>query len=278
MLRVVPEAVARGLAAAAGTAFYHVHGPRRRIVLDNLARIVPGTSPRERRRLARRTFRNIARASVDLFRLPFLPREQFLALFTSTTRHYVDEALALGRGLIIVTGHIGAYELGGAWFSSLGYPTHAMVEDLAPEVLDALAIYRTATGMQLISMSQGIREVPRLLAEGNTVILVADRAIGPARSAVEMPFCGGVRPVPTGPATFAMLARAPVIVGTVTLNPGGRPRYLVTFDPPLLAEGRSNDERLRLTRIITDRLAHAVQAHPDEWFVFQPQWIPRDGD
>ena len=278
LMRVLPEPVARGIATVAGTAFYLLHGPRRRVVLDNVAHLLPQAPPHERRRLARRTFVHIAQAAVDMFRLPSMRREDLLALFTSTTLGHVDEALALGRGVIIATAHLGAYELGGAWFAALGYPTHAMVEDLSPDVLEALAIYRTATGMQLISMKQGIREVHRLLAAGAIVLLVADRAIGPARGAVRVPFANGVRPVPTGPATFAMLTGAPVVVGTITLNQGGGARYLAHFEPPLVAEGRGDDERLRLTRLITDRLADAVQAHPDEWFVFQPQWIPRDGD
>jgi KDO2-lipid IV(A) lauroyltransferase len=153
-----------------------------------------------------------------------------------------------------------------------------MVEDLAPDVSAALATYRRATGMELISMKEGIRAVYRLLQEGRMVLLVADRAVGDTRGVIELPFCDGIRPVPTGPATFAMTTGAPIIVGHITLNPDAPPRYVVEFEPPLLPEGRGEAERIRLTRLITDRLAAVVRKHPDEWYVFQPQWVPRDCD
>ena len=182
--------------------------------------------------------------------------------------------------MLIVTGHLGPYELGGAWAAALGYPVHAMVEDLDPDVLDALGTYRQATGMRLISMKQGLRGVYRLLQEQQIVLLVADRAIGEGaeRGSVDVPFCDGVRSIPTGPATFAIATGAPIVVGHIALNPARTPRYLVEFDPPLVPRGRGDDERLRLTRVIADRLAAAVRDHPDEWYVFQPQWIPSDRD
>jgi KDO2-lipid IV(A) lauroyltransferase len=251
-------------------------GERRRAVMDSLARLAPDESPAGRRRLARRTFRNIATTSVDLFRLPSASREEVTGMIAVRGREHIDAARTLGKGVIIVTAHLGPFELGGAWAAAVGYPVHAMVEDLPPDMLDALASYRRATGMQLISMKQGIRAAYRLLQQQQIVLLVADRAIGDGRSAVDLPFCGGVRPIPTGPATFAMATGAPIIVGHITLNPARPPRYLLQFEPPLLPEGRGDAERLRLTRQITDRLAAAVRDHPDEWYVFQPQWVSRD--
>ena len=277
LLRVTPPGLVRGVAALGGTLAYYAMGERRRIVRDNLARNLPN----DRRRhaaLARRTFRNLATASVDLFRLPHLPRGDLLAMVGCAERENMDAAHDMGKGVIAVTAHLGPYELGGAWLAAAGYPVHAMVEDLAPDVLDALATYRTAAGMQVISMKQGVRGVFRLLEEQQIVLLVADRAVEGTKGVVKLPFNDGVRPVPTGPAAIAVATGAPVVVGTITLNPNSPPRYLLHLDPPVVANGRSEEERLRLTRYITDRLAAAVRDHPDEWYVFQPQWISSDRD
>ncbi len=276
LARVVPAPVLRGVARAAGAAAYLVAARRRRIILDNLAHIVPDESPATRRRLARRTFRNLAAAAADLFRLPSIPLEQVRALMELRGREHLDAALAAGKGVIIVTAHLGPYELGGAWLAAVGYPVHAMVEDLAPAVADALATYRRASGMQLIPMRQGIREAYRLLGEGRIVVLVADRVIGDGRTAITLPFCDGSRPIPTGPAACSIATGAPILVGHVIENPARAPRYLATIDPPLLPAGRGDEERLRLTRQITERLSAAVQAHPDQWYVFQPQWVSGD--
>jgi KDO2-lipid IV(A) lauroyltransferase len=264
------------VAAAAGTLGYLVQRERRRASLENLAHTAPNASERTRRLLARRTFRNMTSTAVDLYRLPSMAAEELRSLVAVSGREHLDAALAKGRGVICVTGHVGPYELGGAWLSAQGYAVHAMVEDLTPDVSEALAMYRRATGMQLISMNQGLRSVFKLLEENRLVLLVADRAVGDTRGVVELPFCNGVRAVPTGPATFAMATGAPIIVGHIFLNPDRGARYVMQLEPPIVANGRGDGERLRLTRWITDRIADVVQKHPDEWYVFQPQWMETD--
>lgn len=278
VLRVVPFPVARALGWMAGSLAYVVAGERRRTILGNLERTASGVPPGQRRRLARRTFRNMVDAALHLYRLPSMSREELLGLVAFEGEEHLRAALAMQRGVIIVTAHLGPYELGGAWLAATGVDTHAMVEDLAPEVLDAMAAYRRATGMGIISMKQGIREVFRLLERNAVVLLVADRAIGDTRGVVEMPFAGGVRPLPTGPATFAVARGTPIIAGRIIRNPARRPRYLVRFEAPVVPEGRSEAERLRLTRHIAARLSAAVHDHPDQWYVFQPQWVTDECD
>lgn len=277
-LRVVPFPLARGIGWMAGSLAYAVAAGRRRVLLENLARTAPATSPRQRRRLARRTFRNLVDAALHLYRLPSMSRRELLDLVQFEGEAHLRAALALNRGLIIVTAHLGPYELGGAWLAAKGYDAHAMVEDLAPEVLDAMAAYRRATGLGLISMKQGVRNVFRLLERNAIVILVADRAIGDTRGVVEVPFAGGVRPLPTGPATFAMARATPIIAGRIVRNPSRHPRYLVRLEAPIIPTGRGEAERLRLTRLIADRLSEAVHDHPDQWYVFQPQWSADERD
>lgn len=277
-LRVVPFPVARAIGWMAGSLAYAVAAERRRILLENLTRTAPAASPRQRRRLARRTFRNLVDAALHLYRVPRMTRRELLDLVQFEGAEHLRAALALNRGLIIVTAHLGPYELGGAWLAAQGYDAHAMVEDLAPEVLDAMAAYRRATGMGLISMKQGVRDVFRLLERNAIVLLVADRAIGDTRGVVEVPFAGGVRPLPTGPATFAMARATPIITGRIVRNPARRPRYLVRLEAPIIPAGRGEAERLRLTRLIADQLSAAVHDHPDQWYVFQPQWITDERD
>lgn len=277
-LRVIPFPVARGVGWVVGSLAYYLAPGRRRVLMENLARTASTRTLRQRRRLARRTLRNLIDAALHLYRIPHMTRAELHGLVAFEGEEHLHAALALNRGVIIVTAHLGPYELGGAWLASHGYDTHAMVEDLSPEVLDAMAAYRKATGMGLISMRQGIREVYRLLQRNAIVLLVADRAIGEARSAVNVPFAGGIRPLPTGPATFAMANQTPIIPGRIVRNPQRRPRYLVRFEAPIVPQARGEGERRRLTRLIADHLSAAVLDHPDQWYVFQPQWVDDEHD
>lgn len=281
LLRVIPVPVARALAAAAGTLAWMIQGDRRRVVLENLAHTASDQPIAMRRRLARRTFRNFADVVVDQFRLPGMTPEEARALFEIRGLEHVEAAQARGRGTVMITAHLGPYELAAATFTTLGYTVYGMMEDLAPEVLEALASYRSATGMHLLNMKDGLRAAYRVLGEGHILALVADRVVGDTRGVMELPFAGGVRLLPIGPAVFAQGTGAAVVTGFATPHPArhkGGPRYVIDFDPPIIAEGRDETERRRLMLAIVERMTVAIRRNPDYWFVFQPNWITREPD
>ena len=263
--------VVRPVAAVLGSLAYYVLAARRRVVLDSLARLAPNATARDRRRLARRTFGNLASASVDLFRLPSATGAEVQGLIEAAGLEHVDAALAEGRGLIIVTSHLGPYELGGAWLATLGYRVVAVVEDLGEEVLGALATFRAATGMRLVTMREAVPQALRALRDNQIVLLVADRAIGES-DAAPLPFAGGTRPIPTGPAQLALRTGAPLIVAHISRPPRRSPEYFVSLEPPIDPRSEGIADRVSFTRRLAARLAAAVTEHPDEWYVFQPEW------
>lgn len=278
VLRVAPVGPLRALARWIGAAAYYVLGDRRRIVLESVAYLQPSLTPYQRRRVARRTFANLAAASVDLFRLPAATRDELSQLVAMEGVEHLDEALSRGKGVLVVTAHLGPYELGGACLTARGYPAYAVTEDLSPEVYDALAGLRSATGMRLISLRRAIAGTYSALKENAIVLLVADRVIGERTRALTVPFGSGWRDIPVGPASFAVSTGAPIVVGHVCRAPqSSTARYVVRFDPPLAADTAGDEARDALTRRIGARLAEIVTTHADEWFVFQPHWRAPDG-
>ena len=277
LLRYVPVAPIRTAARGIGAIAFTVARGRRATLLENVRHLAPNESPTGHRRLARRTFMNLLDAAVDLFRLPSMRRDQLEALIAVRGREHLDAAMARGKGVVVATPHLGPYELGGAWLALLGYPVHAMVEDIDPETNAALALYREATGMKLISRSGGVRSVLRLLRDRQAVLLVADRVVGGGSDGVRVAFGDGDRFVPTGPATLALATGAPIVVGHIARNPGGATRYLVQLEPPIIPEATGDADRDRegLTIRVAEALSAAVCAHPDQWYVFQPHWIRR---
>ncbi|MFN8582280.1 MAG: lysophospholipid acyltransferase family protein [Gemmatimonadaceae bacterium] len=232
LLRVVPVGPVRTLARGIGSAAYYVLGARRRTVLQSVAALRPTLGRAQQRRVARRTFGNLAAASVDLFRLPAATRDELDRLVTVEGLEHLDHALSLGKGVLVVTAHLGAYELGGACLTARGYSTYAVVEDLSPEVYDALASLRSATGMRLINLRNAIAGTYRALKENAIVLLVADRVIGDRTRSLTVPFGAGWRDIPVGPASFAVSTGAPIVIGFVCQAPAhSTARYIVHFDP-----------------------------------------------
>lgn len=275
-MKVLPVPVARALAAAGGNLAWALQAERRRTLLRNLSFTAPHRSPADQRRLARRTFRNLAVTAVDLFRLPHLSASELRSLFEIRGIEHLDRAQARGKGTIIVTAHLGPYELASACVAAMGYPMHGMIEDLDPEILDALALYRSATGMQLVNVKDGLRAAYRVLSQNQVLAIVADRAVGDTRGTAVLPFAGGARVMPLGPAIFAQATGAPILTAFASPNPGRGARYLMEFDPPQYAEGRGEAERDRLMAWIVERMSIAIRRNPDQWFVFQPDWVMRE--
>lgn len=278
LLGVAPVAPVRLLARVAGMVAGSLPIARRATLRENVTRLAPHLDADAQRRMARRTFTNLLEAAVDLWRLPSLPRDALDALVTVEGRDHLDVALSLGRGVVAVTPHLGPYELGGAWLAHARYPVHAMAEVLDAETHAAMARYREATGLRLIPRSAGMRPALRLLRDRQIVLLVADRVVGEGTEGLVVPFGTGHRAIPTGPAALALATGAPLLMGYIIRAYGGRHRYVIRFEPAIEFE-RSGDiqrDREALTRVVGQRFSAVAQAHPDQWFVFQPDWRPHE--
>ncbi len=270
--RVAPAPVARRLGRFSAALAHVVLSDRRDILMQNLRYTAPGAAPAQQRRLVRNTFAYIADCQVDLYRLIGRPPNEVPQMVEVQGAEHLDEARRVGQGVIVVTGHLGNYELGAAWLAALGLPVHGVVEDVEPELLALLEQYRTATGMRTISRNRGARDAYRVLKSGEVLLLVADRVIGDTSDAIELPFCEGRRAVPKGPAQLSLATGAPIVVGIAVRTPDGPRRYRIVLESPIMPDGTEPDAASTLTRKVSDRLAAAVREYPDQWFVFQPGW------
>jgi KDO2-lipid IV(A) lauroyltransferase len=241
---------------------------RRRTLETNIGYIVPGGDPAERRRLARATLRNFALAWLDLLRLPLLKAGGVRQLVEWNTQVNLDAALAGGAGAVIVTPHLGAIELAAAYIAACGYRLSGVAEDLEPRLFDLLRRYRSCTGMATLSRRDPAAAL-QALRRGEVLAVVADRLL--TGHGVPVSFCGGTRMMPTGPAALALRTGAPIVVAYIVRLVGARGsvRYRLVTEAMRLPGGTRED----LTRLLAGDFSRIVRAHPDHWFVFQPNWI-----
>jgi len=155
-LRFVPAPVATALGLMVADICWLLLRSRRRVLLENLRYTAPGLTPSDHRRLARSTMRNLARCTIDFLRIPLLTHDQFMQLVELRGVEHLDRAFAGGKGAILLTAHVGNWELAGAYLAARGYRGHAVAED---ETIDADTYriyerYRGATGMDLLPLSQ----------------------------------------------------------------------------------------------------------------------------
>jgi len=265
----------RGAALAAGAALGRLArdplGLRREVADRNLASAFPELPAAGRAAVARAMYAHFGRVVMDSLRLAAGGARAVVPLLGRLEGEDVlRSAVAKGRGVILLTGHLGNWELGGAYVAALGLPVAAVVKPPSnPWVAGHVERSRRRTGLETIPMPDARTAVPAALAAGKAVGLVADQ--GAMRSPVWVPFFGRPTQTPVGPGLFAARSGAPVLFGSVTAVPGGGYRGAVE----MLEERPGGDVQATVVRIATlfrQRLEAAVRRAPEQYLWTHRLW------
>lgn len=254
------------LAAAHGAGF------RRAVVRAQIAAAFPDRDAAWVRDVAEASFRHFGAEAAVIARLQSGDDRHLLRRTATTpeTDAWI-ERMKRGEGVIVVTGHIGNWEVAGAVLADRGVPLAAVVKRQRNRAFDEwLAGTRRRLGIEPIYMEDARRRIPRMLSEGRSIALVADQD---ARSrGLVVTFLG--RPASTfrGPARLAIQTGAPLVFGYAVRTGDG---YEAAIEPVREAFGPASveaDEELALTRAWVERLERQVRRHPEQYFWFHRRW------
>ncbi len=275
VLGVVPERWALGLGGALGVLAGTVLRIRRGTVDRNLETAFPDRAPSWRARVARDSYRHLGREAVATFRLAHLSDEDVRARVRVRGVEKLREALESGRGAVVVTGHLGNWELGGAGVACLGIPIEGVAARQANPRFDRrLVAARRRLGMGVLRKGEAVREGIRALREGRVVALVGDQ--NARRAGIFVDFFGKPASTARGPALLALRAGTPLVLGICTATEGGAARYEVVLEP--VAEPREGDltGRVRaLTEAHTAGLERHVRRAPEQYMWQHKRWKTR---
>lgn len=275
VLLSLPERLALRVGACLGWTAGVLVRIRRREVDAHLALAFPRKPPSWRRRIARASYVHLGREAVAMFRMAGLDAE---AVRARTVLEGLDElrsALDEGKGAVLVTGHLGNWEVGGAALTARGIELDAVAKGMANRRFDRdLVATRRRLGLRVVGMEEAPRAVLRALRAGRAVALVADQNFH--RGGIFVPFFGTPAATAKGPALFALRTGAPVFLGTAIREEGWPPRYRVSFRRiEVEASGDLDDDVRRLTEAHTGALERAVRDHPGQYFWQHKRWKTR---
>ncbi len=182
-----------------------------------------------------------------------------------------EAANALGKGVIFVTGHLGNWELGGAYVAARGVPFAAVTRGMANPLVDAyVRRTRGEIGMQVIHDADAVRGTPRALREGRTIAMVSDHdALGLASTFV--PFFGRPAKTPRGPAVFALRLGVPLVFVVSVRMPSGR--YALLLEAiPIANTGDREADIDAIVLAYTQQLERYVRRFPAQYFWQHRRW------
>ena len=255
-----------------GTLGYRPLGIRRAVVERQVSAAFPGLTEPEVERIARASYASLGRTTIETTLLPTYSREQVLELVDHTEGwEHVERALAGGRGLMIVTGHLGNWELGGSYLAARGIPLEAVARRMENPLFDAyLTETRRRIGMAVIHDADAVRRVPRAMREDHAVAFLVDQgAVGLASTWV--PFFGRYAKTPRGPAVFALRLKTPLLFACALRQPGGR--FVIHFEPvPVESTGTLDADVDRIVASYTSTLERWVRRAPEQYFWQHRRW------
>ena len=263
---------AGALGARLGRLAYRPLGIRRGVVERQIAAAFPAWSTADVRRTARAAYEHLGRSSVEAALLPSLGPARVLDLFDGAEGwEVVERAMTAGRGLIVATGHLGNWELAGAYFAARGIPTDAIARRMANPLFDRyLTENRSRLGMSIVHDADAVRRTPRSLRQGRAVAFLADQGVlGLASTFV--PFFGRPAKTPRGPAVFALRLAVPVVFGVALRQPSGKYRMLMEHVPVESTGDRERDIDT-VVGAYTAALERRVRQAPEQYFWHHRRW------
>jgi phosphatidylinositol dimannoside acyltransferase len=268
----LPRALRLALAGRIGARASAWFPVERRRVRANVARVVPSSSGAAREALVDDVFRHFAMCFVDLVGDNRRSRPGRLVGRVEGDEH-LRAALTGNGGLVLVTAHLGNWELGGRLLADrLGRRTHVVV---APELDQGVERFlRGGSGpvtFVRLGAPTAMVSLVAALRRGELVALQGDRALG-TRGDTLAEFFGAPTAFPRGPFVLARAAGVPVVPAFCVLGPDRR--YTISLAPPIHVAAGAEEAALARWVVTLERM---VRRTPEQWFNFYDVWSPAPG-
>ena len=272
----MPRGFARLMAGFLAFTVYWSLSRLRRVGVRNLELALPGLTGRERARILRGVYRHLGWQLVEFCRMSrYTQANTRNWIRTEGLEHYLT-AQARGKGVLIVTGHLGAWELSSFYHSLMGYPMGMVIRRLDNRRLDDYVNrIRCLHGNRILHKDDFARGLLTAMRAGETVGILMDTNMRPPQG-VFVEFFGRTACTASGLARVALKTGAAVLPGFMVWE-AAEQRYVLRFGPELVF-CRSGDEEAdaqAATQTCASATEEWIRRYPDQWLWIHRRWKTR---
>jgi Kdo2-lipid IVA lauroyltransferase/acyltransferase len=252
--------------------YYRVSSRDRTAVMKNLRVVLGGRADEaELSEMSEEVFKNFAKYLVDFFRFSRIDGAYIKKFVSMSGTENIREALSKGNGAILLSAHIGNWELGAAALSFSGYPVNAVVlTHQNKKVNDFFTKQRLNGNVRPIEIGASLKACYRTLKNNGLLALLGDRDF--TKNGSLMNFFGKPAFIPKGPAVLAYRQGAAILPTFIVRNPDDS--FKLFIDKPIFAD-RMKDESASVPEVAARYLGSiesCVRKYPTQWGVFKELW------
>ncbi|MDW8107678.1 MAG: lysophospholipid acyltransferase family protein [Armatimonadota bacterium] len=265
----LPLRWAQQIGASLGLLAYALAVRYRRVAVQNLMRAFPDWTPAQVRTVARRVFRNFGVGLAEFFKAPTMTRSQIEQILSVIGLENLDAAFREGKGVLLITGHFGNWELMARYLCLLGYPIAVIARDADDkDTTELITTLRERSGYKVFPRGNAARLVLRALRANEAVGILPDQNAGD----VFVEFFGQKAGSVAGPAVFHLRTGAPIVPLFCVRLPNDHHR--VEILPPMHFEptGDTQADYQRIMQSLHDVLENYVRRYPDQWLWLHDRW------
>ncbi|MBI2815987.1 MAG: lysophospholipid acyltransferase family protein [Acidobacteria bacterium] len=275
-LGLLPRPVAHSCAAILSRVLYWGTPGLRAVADQNLKMALPRLASQERIAICRGVYRSLSRLLAESARFPRLNASNIGELMRCDGLEHYKAAVSQKRGVLFLTAHLGAWELGAFAHALYGYPLYVLYRPLDNPLLDRLVnTYRTLSGNTLINKNESARGMLAALQRNGTIGILADQNTLPEEG-VFVDFFGVPASTTAGIAKIALRTGA-AVVPAFCLWHSQEKRFRIHFHEPLRLEqtGNTQQDVRAATQQMTSVIEEYVRQYPDQWLWIHRRWKTR---
>jgi KDO2-lipid IV(A) lauroyltransferase len=275
-LGALPRPLARSIGAGIGAVAYGVVGKLRRVGVRNLELAYPEWTAEERLRTLRKIYRNLGWQLAEFCLMSSYTRDQASQFIEYDGLEHYLAARERGKGVLVLTGHLGAWELSSFYHSLVGFPMGLVIRRLDNPLVDEFVNrIRCLHGNRVIHKDDFARGLISAMRAGETVGILMDTNMTPPQGSF-VPFFGVQACTASGMARVALRTDAAVVPGFLLWDEACK-KYVLRFGPriELARTGDADADVLANTAQFAATTERYIREYPEQWLWMHRRWKTR---